>query len=99
MFPTEIPKLLEKFDTVDNTLFELGTVTDNDKLHTKSLWLVLGWFMITILINCTKALFLNVEHDCDFVTAILLIFILYYSFHINIIGDLITASIIGLVSL
>ena len=73
-------------------------MTNYEKLHAKTLWLVLGWSMIVILMNCSSALFLKVEHNCDIVTAMLFIFLLNYSFHINVVDDLTNASILGLVS-
>ncbi|XP_024871692.1 uncharacterized protein LOC112454484, partial [Temnothorax curvispinosus] len=86
---------LKRFDIVDNTLLELGTVIDYDKLHKKSLWIVLGWFIVVISLNSITALFVKAEHDCDILTAMIVVFTRNYSFHINAIGDLTTATILG----
>ncbi|XP_011868557.1 PREDICTED: uncharacterized protein LOC105562374 [Vollenhovia emeryi] len=86
---------LKKLDIVDKTLFKLGTVTDYDKLHTKTLWLILGWSITVILLNCSSALYIESEYDCGIVTAILIIFLLNHIFHIGVISDLIIASVLG----
>jgi len=82
---------------VDDTLFILGTMTDYNKLRKKAICLVLGWSVIVMLLNCSTALFVEYEYDYDIATAILVVFIRNYAFHINAIGDLITASIFALV--
>jgi len=80
---------------VDDTLLKLGTTTDCNKLRKKAIYLVLGWSIIVVLLNCSTALFIKHEFDCDIVTAMLVVFIQNYSFHINAIGDLTTASILA----
>lgn len=85
---------LRKFDIVDNTLLKLGTMTDYNKLYKRTVWLALIWFVIVILAMCGVALFMKGEHDRDYATSMFFEFIRDYSFHINLIGDLITASII-----
>jgi len=84
---------------VDDTLFKLGTMTDYNKLRKKAICLVLGWSVILVLLNCITALILEYEFDCDIITAIIVVFIRNYAFHINAIGDLTTASILALVHL
>jgi len=84
---------------VDDTLLKLGTTTDYKKLRKKTIYIVLGWFIIALSLNCSTALFIKHEFDCDIVTAMLVIFVRNYSFHINAIGDLTTASILALVYL
>lgn len=74
-------------------------MTDYDNLHKKSLWLVLGWFVVVISMNSLTALVVNIEHDCDILTAMIVVFVRNYSFHINAIGDLTTITILGLVQL
>ncbi|XP_011705522.1 PREDICTED: uncharacterized protein LOC105460721 [Wasmannia auropunctata] len=90
---------LKKLDIIDNTLLELGTVTDYDKLRKKILWHILGWFIIVILMNSVTALSVNVEHDCDILTAIIVVFIRNYSYHVNVIGYLTTTNILGYIGL
>jgi len=80
---------------VDDTLLKLGTITDYNKLRKKTTCLVLGWFVIMVLTNCITALFIEYEFDYDIITAIFLLFILNYGFHINAIDDLATASILA----
>jgi len=80
---------------VDDTLLKLGTMTDCNKLRKKAIYLVLGWSIIVVLMNCSTALFIKHEFDYDIVTATLVIFIQNYSFHINAIDDLATASILA----
>jgi len=84
---------------VDDTLFKLGTMTDYNKLRMKAICLVLGWSVIVMLLTCSAALFIEYEYDYDIATAICVIFIRSYVFHINTIGDLTTASILALVHL
>ncbi|XP_011868452.1 PREDICTED: uncharacterized protein LOC105562320 isoform X1 [Vollenhovia emeryi] len=86
---------LKKIDIVDDTLLELGIVTDYDKLYKKSLWLVSGWFIIVLSINIVTALFVKVDKDCNIFTAMFAVFVRNYSFHINVIGDLTTTTILG----
>jgi len=76
-------------------LLKLGTITDYNKLRKKTICLVLGWFITMVLTNCSTALFIEHEFDYDIITAIFLLFILNYGFHINAIDDLATASILA----
>ncbi|XP_077280118.1 uncharacterized protein LOC143907309 [Temnothorax americanus] len=70
-------------------------MTDYDKLRKKTLWLVLGWFAIVTLTNCSTALFIKDEYNLyNTANAMCYIFIKNYCFHINFIGDLTTASIL-----
>jgi len=82
---------------VDNTLLKLGTLTDYDKLYKKTVWSVLGWFVTVIIMVYGGAILMKNEYDCDIATSMFVIFIREYLFNINFIGDLTTASIIGLV--
>ncbi|XP_011685776.1 PREDICTED: uncharacterized protein LOC105448732 [Wasmannia auropunctata] len=68
---------LKKLDIIDNTLLELGTVTDYDKLHKKTMWIILGWFVIVILMNGVMALSASA-------TAILLNRLLYSTYDVEI---------------
>jgi len=82
---------------VDNTLLKLGTLTDYDKLYKKTVWSVLGWFVIVIITMYGGAIFIKSEYNCDIAISMFFVFIREYPFNINFIGDLTTASIIGLV--
>jgi len=90
---------LKKLDIVDDTLFELRTVTNYDKLRKKALWLILGWFVIVISMNSVSALYIKAEYDSDILTAMVFTFVREYFSYINIFGDLTTATILGLVQL
>jgi len=85
---------LKKLDIVDNTLLELGIITNYDKLRKKSVWLVLGWFVVVTLTNSCEALYVKDEYNCSTVIAMFFIFIKNYCFHINFINDLTAASIL-----
>jgi len=74
-------------------------MTDYNKLRKKAIYLVLGWSISVVLLNCSTALFIEHEFDCDIITAMLVIFVQNYFFHINAIGDLTTTSILALVHL
>jgi len=90
---------LKKLDIVDETLLELRTVTNYDKLHKKTLWIILGWFVIVISINSVTALYIKDEHDSDIITATVYNFVRDYFSYLNALGDLTTATILGLVQL
>jgi len=90
---------LKKLDIVDETLLELRTVTNYDKLHKKTLWIILGWFIIVISINSVTVLYIKNEHDSDILTATIYQFVREYFSYINALGDLTTATILGLVQL
>lgn len=74
-------------------------MTDYDKRYKKTLCLILGWFVIVTSMNCVSALHVTIEHDCDILTAMIVVFVQSYFFHINFIGDLTTTTILGLVQL
>jgi len=90
---------LKKLDIIDETLLELRTVTNYDKLRKKTVWLILGWFVIVISINSVTALYVKDEHDSDILTAMIYLFVRDYFSYINALGDLTTATILGLVQL
>jgi len=90
---------LKKLDIVDDTLLELKTVTNYDKLHKKTLWLILGWFVIVISMNSVTALYVKDEHNSDILTATIYVSVRNYFSYINVFGDLTTATILGLVQL
>jgi hypothetical protein len=90
---------LKKLDFVDNTLLQLGTVTDYNKLRKKTEWLVFGWFVIVITTDFITALLVKEEYNHNFATAMLFSYIKNYCSHINIIDDLITVIILKLVYL
>ncbi|KAL6267845.1 hypothetical protein P5V15_000917 [Pogonomyrmex californicus] len=90
---------LKKLDIIDDTLYKLGIVTDYNKLYKKTVWLVLGWFIIVVLINSGTALYVKAEKNCDILVAMYLVFIRNHSYHINVIDDLITATILGYIGL
>ena len=89
----------KKFDNIDYTLLKLGTTTDYNNLRKKAIWCVLGLIVIVILITYFEALLLKDKHDDDITTIMLFFFTRDYCFHINLIGDLINASILKLVYL
>jgi len=82
---------------VDKTLFKLGTMTDYHKLYKKTMWLILGWFAIVTLMMYGTAVFINSEYDRDVATSMFFMLIREHPCSINFLGDMITASIIGLV--
>ncbi|XP_011868556.1 PREDICTED: uncharacterized protein LOC105562372 [Vollenhovia emeryi] len=90
---------LKKIDTIDSTLFRLGIMTDYNKLHKKTVWIIFGWLAIVILTNCSTAIFTKVEINCKVEDAMFFIFLLNYCFHVNFIGDLTTASILEYIGL
>jgi hypothetical protein len=84
---------------VDNTLEQLEIMTDYPKLYIKTIWLVIGWFMIIILTTCGEAYWLKNQYNYNIIIAIYVPSILNYCTHINFLDDLIFASVLGLVYL
>jgi len=82
---------------VDDTLLKLGTTTDYNKLRKKTICVILGWSVTIVLMNYSTALYIEYEFGYDIITAMILLFIQNYAFHINAIDDLTTASILALV--
>jgi len=72
-------------------------MTDYDKLYKKTVWFILGWFVIVILTTSSSALYWKIVKDYNIATAMFYTFIRNYCFHINFIGDLTAASILKLV--
>ncbi|XP_029665565.1 uncharacterized protein LOC115236964, partial [Formica exsecta] len=90
---------LKKLDIVDNTLLNVGTITDYHKLHKKTMCLVLVWFLMIMLMNCGPAYWMKNEYNYDISTAMYILFIRNYCNYINMINDLIVASILGYIGL
>ena len=90
---------MKRFDIVDNTLLKLETMTDYDKLRRKVIWYALGWIVTVILITYCSTLKLKEENDGNIASIIYFSFLRDYCFHINLMGDLINASILELVHL
>ncbi|XP_011640033.1 uncharacterized protein LOC105429029 [Pogonomyrmex barbatus] len=88
---------LKKLAIIDVTLKSLGTTINNQQLYIKIIWLVLGWFMSVVLINCIHSLYIISQHNYDIVTVICISIILNHCSHINLIEDIMVASILGLV--
>jgi len=87
---------LKKLAIVDNTLEELEITMDYQKLSKQIIWIVLGWFAIVLLLSYSD--YLRWQNMADNpLKSIYITFILNYCSHINIINDLIFASILGLV--
>jgi len=84
---------------VDDTLLKLGITTDYNKLRKKTICLIMGWSVTVVLMNYSTALYIKYEFGYDIITATILLSIQNYSFHINAIDDLTTASILALVHL
>jgi len=80
---------------IDDTLGNLGKTTNYHKLQTRNVWLVTGWCIMYILIMYLKTLWFANIHHVDTSTAVHFIVILNYCHFVNIIGDIIIASILG----
>jgi len=80
---------------IDNTLENLGTTTNYHNLETRIIWIIIGWGTMYILIMYLKTLwFTNINHY-DTTTAVYLLIISNYCRFMNIIGDIMIASILG----
>ncbi|XP_029159994.1 uncharacterized protein LOC114931995 [Nylanderia fulva] len=90
---------LKKLDIVDDTLLKIGITTDYHKLHKKSMLLILGWFITVILITWGMALWMNIAFNFSILTTLYIHFMRNYFTYINIIDDLIIASLLGYVGL
>jgi len=88
---------LKRFDIIDNTLLKLGAMTDYEKLRRKVMWYALGWIVTVILIIYSTTLLLKNQYNSDIASAIYYSYLRDYCFHINLLGDLINASILELV--
>ncbi|XP_072754253.1 uncharacterized protein [Anoplolepis gracilipes] len=93
----EFRNCIKDLTTVNNTLKKLGTITDY-KLYMRTIWLIIGWFMITILLICVDIQFLR-SKNYDVARVIYTPFIRIYCVHINVIGDLTITTMLGYVGL
>lgn len=82
---------------MDDTLKKLGATTDYEKLKKRSVWIILGWFITVLLLNFGD--YYRWHKMTDALSSIYATLILNYCSDINIIDDLIFASILGLVNL
>jgi len=80
---------------VNDTLEKLETITDY-KLYMRTIWLILGWFMMAILIIYVEIQSLTNE-NVNIAQVIYVSLMGVYCIHINIIGDLIITNMLGLV--
>lgn len=90
-------KCIKRLDIVDNTLEQFGITTNYQKLHKKTVLLILGWFMLSIVINYDETLCLRLEYNLNTVIVISVPCVLNYCAHINFIDDLIIINIFGFV--
>lgn len=88
---------LKRLAIVDATLEKLGIITNYKQLHRKTVWIVSGWFITSILLNSLQVIFLTKVYQYDGITTIYLVFILNHWTHVNFLGDLTMTNIIGLV--
>lgn len=85
---------LRRIAIVDDTLKQLGTTTDYKELHTKTVWFVLGWFIIIILMMYAEVEWLRYHYGSDKFIIIYVPFILNYCTHMNLIDDFIVANVL-----
>lgn len=78
---------------IDGTLENLGITTDYQKLQTRIVWLLLGWCIL-----CTSIvyglLYTAYYYHYDTATAVYTIFMLHYCRFMNLIDDIMIASIL-----
>lgn len=79
---------------IDNTLENLGTTTNYQKLQTRIVWLILGWCMICIIFICGESLWVVELYHLNTATAIYITFMLNYCRFMNFINDITIASIL-----
>jgi len=78
---------------VDDTLEKLGITTDY-KLYMRTIWFILGWFMVVVLIIHLEIPLLK---NINIIQTICIPFTQMYCVHINIISDLTITSMLWLV--
>ncbi|KAL0108826.1 hypothetical protein PUN28_014148 [Cardiocondyla obscurior] len=98
-YNTKFQNCLRKLDIVDNTLLKLGLITNYDKPCNKTVWFILGWFVMVMLTNCSTSLYMKNELNYNLKSALIYIFAMNHCFHVNFIGDLTTASILQFIGL
>ena len=86
---------IKKLAIVDDTLEKLGTITDYYKLYMRTVWLILGWLLIIVLITYEEIQFLKTNDYLE--AAIYISFMRNYCILMNVLGDLIITSILELV--
>ncbi|KAL6438841.1 hypothetical protein ACFW04_003728 [Cataglyphis niger] len=90
---------IKSLNIVDDTLEKLGIITDYNKLRMRTLWLILGFFLISISIIGGKIRFLKTQYNSDITLLIYFPFMRRYCAYVNIIGDLIITNMLGYVEL
>lgn len=88
---------LKRISIVDDTLEQLGTTTDYQKLHARIVWLILGWSVIAILMTYVEIALWRYDYNQEITITFSLTYVRLYCSHVNFISDLIIASILGLV--
>ncbi|XP_067207071.1 uncharacterized protein [Linepithema humile] len=88
---------LKKLAIVDDTLEKIGIMTNYQELSKKITRIVLGWSVIALLLNCSD--YIRWRDYYDVLTSICLTFMMNFCSHVNIINDLIFASILGYIGL
>lgn len=82
---------------MDETLEKLGTITNYKKLNKRTVWIILGWSVTVSLLNyCDYIRWRFLQNDK--LTSVCATLMLNYCPTVNIIDDLIFASILGLVN-
>lgn len=89
---------LKKLAVVDVTLERLGTTINYQQLYMKTVWLVVGWIVTAVLINCVHVPYIQHKYNYDIPKIIYISMATNYCSHINFIDDLTIANIYGLVS-
>ncbi|XP_070172340.1 putative gustatory receptor 28a [Polyergus mexicanus] len=90
---------LKKLDIIDNTLLNIGTTTDYYKLHKKTIYLILGWLLMIISMSYGTAYWIKNEYNHNTLTAMYALIVRNYCSYINMVNDMIIASIFGYVGL
>ncbi|XP_070172339.1 uncharacterized protein [Polyergus mexicanus] len=95
----EFRNCIKSLTIVDDTLEKLTRTTTDCKLYRRTIWYILGWFMIAILIIGGEILYSFLGRQDQDAPAIYVSFIRIYCIHITVIGDLTITSMIGYVGL
>ncbi|XP_072767256.1 uncharacterized protein [Anoplolepis gracilipes] len=99
-YDKKLKKCLKRIAIVDDTLEQLGTTTNYQKLRKRTVWLILGWLMISIIMNIIETLWLKDQYNN--LSAIIIIYvpcILNYCAHTNFVDDMIFITILGYLEL
>lgn len=88
---------LNRLSVVNNTLERLGTPKNYAKLRTRVIWLIVGWMIVSFMMDIVDNVWFIMHTSTFTVVAVCLPYIINHTLHINALYDFTFMALLGCV--